>query len=167
MIGQREAIFWLKIILRKTWCSCEWCKIDVWVAEWLTFPSQWPSLPLKFLGHVMSNLVRIHIQSFPWRKNIHFHFLLFFSVYFFFTFKYIINDVKLMNALRKSPQMLLCLGICGEARMTFTWMITVVQFWVSRSTKHDMVCENIELICNHQSSEGIFRTGSHQHEMHK
>lgn len=62
-------------------------------------PPSGPPLPLKFLEHVMANLVRIHIQSFPSEK-IHSFTPLIYIVYFYM-YKQTMNNVQLINALHK------------------------------------------------------------------
>ena len=83
----------------------------------ITFPVA--PLPLKFLGHVMANLVRIHIQSFPLRKKKNSFTLLIYIVYFYM-YKHTMNNVQLINALHKLllPSSL-CFGICGETKNYF------------------------------------------------
>lgn len=74
-------------------------KLMAELAEWLTFPSQSPLRLWSFLEHVMANLVRIHIQSFP-SEETHPFTPLIYTVYLYM-YKQTMNNVQLINALHK------------------------------------------------------------------
>lgn len=79
------------------------------------------------------------------------------------------NNVQLINALHKLPvPSSIAFGDLRCNRNYFSFKSSTGNLVpLSCCQKHDMECENVELIYNQQSSKGTRRIGSHQREMCK